>query len=208
MAKVFKNVIVSTEEVFLNQLIPKEEQHNSSLLTEQESQELLQKEAYTQGYLAGKAEEKASIEQEINQLRQQLETTLSSIPQAIAQNRLELSKEIADIVLLISQEFFIEQQKDKKTLSNQIQHLLMQLNEKQQVELYLHPHEITDLHNGTIQLEASHLNGLKVKGDETLALGGYVLKTSHGIFDASIEKQIDQLKEMLLQIRQGRYHAP
>ena len=141
-------------------------------------------------------------------LRRARYASLAAIPKAIAQNRLDLNPEIADIVLLISQQFFIEQQKDSQALSQQINQVLGQLNNKHNVELCLHPQDINALQNGAIQLDATHLNGLKIKSDESLVLGGYVLKTNHGVFDASIEKQIDKLKEVLIQLKHRGTHAP
>ncbi|MDR3443410.1 MAG: FliH/SctL family protein [Legionella sp.] len=206
MAKLFKNAIISEEIVFLNQPIQAYvepiEDHTYQL------HELQLKEAYDQGYLSGKTAERQLIEEELGQLKQQLAEALIAIPQAVAQNRLDLSDEIAEIVLVISQQFFIENQHNAEALSQQINQILSQLNNKQTVELCLHPQEITALQNGVIQLDAAHLNGLKIKSDESLALGGYRIKTSHGLFDASIEKQIDKLKEVLLQLKKRGPHAP
>lgn len=206
MAKLFKNAIISEEVVFLNQPIQEHVEPIEDHI--QQLQELQLKETYDQGYLSGKAEERQLIEEELGQLKQQLSEALISIPQAVAQNRLALSDEIAEIVLMITQQFFIENQHNTEALSQQINQILSQLNNKQTVELCLHPQEITALQNGIIQLDAAHLNGLKIKSDESLALGGYRIKTSHGLFDASIEKQIDKLKEVLLQLKKRGRHAP
>ncbi|WP_133135595.1 FliH/SctL family protein [Legionella rowbothamii] len=209
MATLHKNVLVSTEVIYLNQEAPELiDTVPPETPTVDESQcELIRQEAYEQGYLAGMTEEQARLGQEKSQNQQQLEQMLASLPQAVAQNRLDLANEIADIVLLISKQFFVENSNNQQALSQQINHILTQLNDKQSVELYLHPQDIVALQNGTMQLSAAHLNGLKIKTDESLALGGYVLKTNHGIFDASIEKQIDKLKEVLLQLKQRGAHA-
>lgn len=210
MAKLYKNAIISMEEVFLNQLPlaePAAMIETTAPLIDASQQELLQKEAYERGYSTGIAEERARTEQEIHQLKKHLQETLAAIPNAIAQNRLDLSQEIADIVLHITQQFFIESQKDHNALNQQINQILAQLNNKHTVELFLHPQEIAALQQGTIQLDAAHLNGLKIKSDESLLLGGCIVKTNHGIFDASIDKQIDQLKEVLIQLKQRGHHA-
>ncbi|EHL30349.1 FliH/SctL family protein [Legionella drancourtii] len=209
MAKLYKKAVISNEEVFLNQpnveLAPEPEK--SIRQVDEAHIEQLKKEAYEQGYLAGKNEERTHNEKELEQLKKQLQASLAAIPQAIAQNRSDLNNEIADIVLLITQQFFIEQQKDTQALGQQINQVLGQLNNKHHVELCLHPQEITALQNGAIQLDATHLNGLKIKSDESLILGGYVIKTNHGVFDASIEKQIDKLKEVLIQLKHRGQHA-
>lgn len=204
MVKLYKNVLISREEVFLNQPDLEQMEH---LTVDETQEERLQKESYDQGYLCGTIEERTRIEQEICQLKNQLEETLAAIPNAIAQNRLDLSSEIADIVLLIAQQFFIERQEDIPALTQQINQILSQLNNQQTVELCLHPQEITALHNGAIQLDALHLNNLKIKSDDSLSLGGYLIKTNHGMFDASIEKQIDKLKEVLVQLKHRGQNA-
>lgn len=206
MAKLFKNAVISSEIVSLVHHEPIATLSSEPAL--EKTQELqLQHEAYQQGYLLGKEEGKALVEQQMALLKQQLEAALIAIPQAVAQNRCELSEEIADIVLLITQQFFIEKESNPHSLELQINQLLQQLNNKQTIDLYLHPKEIAILQKGQIKLEAAHLNGLKIKSDDTLTLGGYVIKTDHGIFDATIEKQINKLKEFLLEIRQRGQNA-
>ena len=212
MAKIIKNAVISTEFVSLVSdetaiLNPKPAIESTEPVINKSALETMKQEAYQQGYLAGQEETRALIDQEMALLKQQLEVALKAIPQAIANNRLELNTEIADIVLLISQQYFIEKESNPQALELQINQLLTQLNNKHAIELYMHPQEINTLQKGLIKLDAVHLNGLKIKSDDALTLGGYVIKTDHGIFDASIEKQIDKLKEFLLEIRQRGHNA-
>jgi flagellar assembly protein FliH len=212
MAKLIKNALISSECVSLgNQetTLSDTTTYIESLqpLINESQLELFKQESYQQGYLSGQAEEKNRVDQEMALLKHQLETALQAIPQSIASNRLSLSNEIADIVLSISQQFFIEKESNPQILEHQINQLLNQLNSKQTIELCVHPQELNILQKGVIKLEASHLNSLIIKSDDTLSLGGYRLKTEHGMFDASIEKQIDKLKEFLLEIRQRGQHA-
>ena len=209
MAKLLKQVLVSTEYVVLGNAQPIEADHkplapssNQPLLDECQLQ-AMREEAYQQGYLLAKEEAKTALEQQLLSLKQQLEESLLAIPKAVAHHRLLLKQEIADIVLLITQQFFIAKHRDHQGLELQINQILQQLNDQQTVELWIHPQEIALLQQGKIKLDATHLNGLKIKSDESLSLGGYRLKTEHGIFDASLEKQIDKLKELLLKIRQS-----
>lgn len=215
MAKILKNAVISSEVIHITNTTPtphviseiEPELINESALHLKEV-EILKNEAYQEGYKLGKEEGKAIAEQQMLQIKQQLETTLLAIPQAIEQNRLALNKEIADIVLHVVQQFFAEKEANPQILAQQINQLLKQLNSQQSIELYLHPKEIELLQNGLIQLHTHHLNGLKIKANDNLALGGYVIKTEHGMFDASIEKQIERLKELLIQLRQRGQHAP
>ncbi len=215
MAKILKNVVISPEVMHITNSVPTpdvnyevEPEPLLDLVWNQEEVDVLKDEAFQEGYRLGKKEGKAIVEQQMLQLKQQIETTLAAIPQAIEQNRLALNQEIADIVLHIIQQFFVEKESNPQSLAQQINQLLKQLNSKQSIELYLHPNEIELLQNGLIKLHTQHLNGLKIKANDSLVLGGYVIKTEHGIFDASIEKQIERLKELLIQLRQRGHHAP
>lgn len=213
MAKLFKDSVISSETISLvnheiaEPLTTAPESMDAPSLMDELQIKALQDEAYQQGYLAGKTDEKTQMNEQIISLKQEFETALVGIPQAVAKNRLDLNSEIAHIVLLITQQFFIEKEANPHSLELQINHLLNQLNSKETLELYLHPQEIDILQKGLIQLDATRLNGLKIKADESLGLGGYVIKTEHGIFDASIEKQIDKLKDLLLELRQRSSHA-
>lgn len=211
MAKLIKNALISTETVILGILTSPLTQiepprADAPSFTETQMDEF-RSQAWQEGYAAGKKEEHELITQKMEELKQQLETLLASIPQAITEARGELSGEIADIILLITQQYFIEKQSNPEALKLQINHILSQLTSKQNIELYLHPRDIGSLQKGFIQLETAHLNGLKICEDSAIALGGCIIKTDHGMFDAGIEKQIDKLKEFLLQIKHGRHNA-
>ncbi|KTD51317.1 FliH/SctL family protein [Legionella quateirensis] len=169
--------------------------------------EELRTQAFQQGFIAGQKEGMLLAEQQMAQSKQDLETLLSAIPQAIEQNRLHLHDEIADIILLITQEYFIEQQQKPEALHQQINQILRQLNSKQSIELHVHPDEIKTLHQANIKLETAHLNGLLIKADPGLAPGGCLIKTEHGVFDASLETRLERLKEILIHMKHGRQHA-
>lgn len=210
MAKLLKNVVISSETVVLDNMTIKAMAHDhvsakaSELVIEEQVNT-----AYQQGYLAGHAQLIEEADQQINQLQQQLATLIQSIPAAIANNRLALSKDIADIVTFITKNYFINQAEQPAALEQQINHILGQLNNQQTVELCLHPQDIKLLKTGTVNLSTHHLNGLTIKQDDSLILGGCIVTTEHGLFDASIEKQIDKLKELLIGIKQeGLYASP
>lgn len=208
MAKLLKNVLLSAETVVLDNIAIKA---NVEVHVQAHTPELAIKEqmdsAYQQGYLSARAEHAQETEQEINQLQQQLAALIQAIPTAIAHNRLALNKDIADIVALITKNYFISQAEQPAALEQQINHILEQINSQQRIELYLHSQDIKQLKSGAINLTAHHINGLKIKQDDSLLLGGCIVKTEHGLFDASIEKQIDKLKELLIGIRQGGLYA-
>lgn len=211
MAEIFKTVTLSEDIVFLKPLESKLSEHisvtqeNSEVinskqdeLTAKEKEDLFQS-AFSKGLQEG-------LEQAKNQMEEQttlLNTLLNNIPNAISENRLHLSHEIADIVLVIAQQFFINQQNSKESISLQINQIINQLNDKQDIELSLHPQDLSLLQQGQLKINLNQCSNLRVIADESLKLGGCLIKSEHGVFDAGIERQIDRLKQVLLQIKQG-----
>ena len=150
--------------------------------------------AYNNGYQQGQAEARAQMKEQ----KDALSALLQNIPAAVESNRLHLSTEIADIVLLITQRFFIHQQHNKDAITNQITQTLNQLNQKQNIELALHPHDIALLQQGELNIDFKPYKNIRITPDETLRLGGCIIRSEHGVFDAGIERQIDSLKQVLL----------
>lgn len=165
----------------------------------EEQIELLKKEAYQQGYLKGQTEAKELAYQQLNELKNRLEQMLLAIPLAVEQNRLTMQQELTSMCLFIVQRYFVAQKVDPQILETQINQLLTQINNQQNIELHLHPNDIQLVQKGLIKLSAVN-NEITIKNEEALAVGGFMVKTSHGMFDASVEKQIDKLKQYLMNI--------
>ena len=196
MAQVFKHHNVQKAEIIHETIL---EQPSVPAVSEEELL-ALKEEAYQQGYLQGQEDANTLAHQQMNKLKEQLEQLLCSIPQAIEQQRFNLHTELAAITVLILQSYFAEQVIDKKALETKINLLLTQINTQQNIELYLHASDIKALQHGEIQLNAVK-NQITIKSDEALALGGFIIKTQHGTFDASLEKQINKLKDYLAHIK-------
>lgn len=141
-----------------------------------------------------------------NEIVQQLKNVLQTIPDALNESRLALKTDIADIVLVILQQFFIHQQSSKEAIAQQITGVLAHLNDKQKIILALNPQDLILLRQGTLNIDFSQYKDLNVIADETLTLGGCRIKTEHGLFDAGLERQIDCLKHALLQIKKRQAH--
>lgn len=172
-----------------------------------ERMEQVRKEAFESGFNQGLS---AGLTQANTQMTDQITAIaalLQSIPEAINTNRLQLSTEIADIVLVIAQQFFINQQQNKETIGLQITQTIAQLNDKQNIELSLHPQDLTLLQQGLVTIDLQQCKNLRITPDENLRLGGCIIRSAHGVFDAGIERQIDSLKHVLLQIKQGEWRG-
>ena len=192
MAEVLKSAFISDDIVHIGTVtaIPVEA---PAVIAQHEIED-----AYNNGFKQGIAEARAQMKE----LKDAISALLQSIPAAVEDNRLHLSTEIADIVLLITQRFFIHQQHNKDAITNQITQTLNQLNQKQNIELALHPHDIALLQQGELNIDFKPYKNIRITPDETLRLGGCVIRSEHGVFDAGIERQIDSLKQVLLKKKQ------
>ena len=192
MAEVLKSAFISDDIVHIGTVtaIPVEA---PAVIAQHEIED-----AYNNGFKQGIAEARAQMKE----LKDAISALLQSIPAAVEDNRLHLSTEIADIVLLITQRFFIHQQQNKDAITNQITQTLNQLNQKQNIELALHPHDIALLQQGELNIDFKPYKNIRITPDETLHLGGCVIRSEHGVFDAGIERQIDSLKQVLLKKKQ------
>lgn len=194
MANIFRNVSISHETVSLKENVDVEQTLQPVTIDQQDSEQA-RSEGYAQGFSEGVTQERNRIIEK----EKQLDSLLQNIPLAMNTNRLSLTTEIADIVLLITQQLFINQQRSKESLIHQITQIISQLNEKHVIDISLHPDDITLLQH----LDLKHGEHIRILADESLRLGGCVIRSKHGVFDAGIERQIDNLKRVLLQIKQG-----
>lgn len=156
-------------------------------------------EAFQLGYAQGLTE---GAEQERQQTAEKvsiLDSLMHSLPTAIDDHRLHLSHDIANIVLMIVQEFFVTQHYDNDAITQRILNILTHMKEHQTIEVILHPQDLALLQQDVF---ASYTH-LRFTSSEHLRLGGCVIKSEHGVFDSSIERQIDNLKQALLDIRGG-----
>lgn len=192
MAQVLKITTISEEHVYLG--IPPTIPHANPIEQDAILLETIQN-AFQQGVQKGIEETHAMI----NEQETTLKALIAGIPQAICDHRLHLTDDIADIVMTIAQQFFIHQQHHRNDIVHHITQALTQLNHKQNIELILHPDDL-------IYLQENHFDttpypGIQMIPDETLRLGGCVIRSEHGVFNASIERQVDSLKRVLLQIK-------
>lgn len=217
MAEIFKQISFSEEYCYLGLCKQAPQAEEIAITCESFSaeakqwQEKAREEGYRLGFAQGMADALAKTEQQtaaqVNELVQQLNQLLQAIPAALHESRRELKTEIADIVLIIAQQFFIHQQQNKEAIAQQISATLNHLNDKQAITLALNPQDLALLQKGELTVDFSQCKDLRITADESLRLGGCRIKTEHGIFDASIERQIDCLKQTLLQIKKRYSHG-
>lgn len=198
MAKLIKQATLSEESCLLEE----QPAPTVTVLDTVDRNQVQEKIQYQEGYTQGYEEGKAQSEEAFMAAKSSIEKLLQALPEALAENRLQLKNEIADIVLFICGQLFVEQQANKAALEQQINGILEQLSQQEHIELQLHPQDIACLQAGSIALRKNLVEKMTIKSNPGLRLGGCIIKTTQGIFDAGIEKQIDQLKQVLLEMRQ------
>lgn len=211
MANILKQVTLSKELFYLGEqtINDNDQQILSSTANSAESTIKIKEQAHEQGFQLGFAQgmaaglakgEQQAIDKKSDVIKQ-IEQLLHAIPSALNASRQALRMEIADIVLAITQQFFIQQQQNKEAIAQQITATLNYLNEKQAITLALHPGDLALLQQGQLKVDFSQCKEVRIVGDESLNLGGCRITSEHGVFDASIERQIDCLKQALLQLK-------
>ena len=202
MAEIYKAIHI-LEEIDAPQALPIETAKEALHLTA-DALERARDEGYQLGYAEGFAK---GLLREQTQLLEQTTTLnglISSIPEALNANRLQQSSEIANIVLAITAQLFVHQQQDKTAIARQVTQIIEQLNEAQHINVVLHPKDWATLKETGFFKTQAHYCQLQFTPDAQLRLGGCVVSSEHGLFDASIERQIDHLKQVLLQMKSER----
>lgn len=179
---------------------------NDQILKEQAREEGY-KTGFNQGITDGFKQGEEQAQQQNAKTLQQLTALLQSLTASLSESRLALKEEIADIVLTICQQFFVQQQQSKEAIAQQITTALHYVNDKQNITLALSPQDLALLQQGDLKIDFSQCKDLRVIADERLTLGGCQIRSEHGLFDAGIEGQIERLKQVLLQLKGRRQHG-
>jgi flagellar assembly protein FliH len=209
MAELFKSIQICPEPFYLGENPEKVVALDAKVLDAPEMPALfllLLQQAQDVSFKAGVDEGQKQQLDAFKQQEETLQTLIQTIPEAISQQRLTLKNEITHIVLTIIEQLFIHNQTNPKIIEDQIHHILQQLNSLDTAELCLHPNDIALLQNGEITV-STKTQGLKVSADPNLLPGGCIVKSNHGVFDASIEGQIERLKQTLLSFKERSTHA-
>ena len=199
MAEILKSVRISDDIVYLN--VPEVTLEFAPSANPIDNIEERLELARQKGFEQGRQQNIAEADVSMSERAEMFDRLLATIPNAINDNRLALRTEIADIVWSITKQFFIQQQLSKDTIIFKVMETLEQLNEAQHIELFLHPNDLAFLHQENIQLDLKRFKHLRISPDDHLILGGCKIKTEHGLYDASIERQIDRLKDVLLELK-------
>ncbi len=162
---------------------------------------------YKEGQIAGASALEQDLAEDISYFKQTAKRLLDTIQQEINNAKKLQAQEIAGIVMHIISQLFLQRQVSEVWVLEQVNRVLSTLSHEQRVMLYLHPQDIQRMQKQKISLNAAHLDALKICADEGLSLGGARIKTNHGEFDLSVDRQLSRLKELLADIQKGTIHG-
>jgi flagellar assembly protein FliH len=209
MVNIFKSdsiQCIQPENVALDLANPLELSHPELLLNSLDSEQQIREEllslAKKEGYAAGLEAGLSQATQAWHEDMQSLKNLILNIPIVLTETRLSLQEEISHILLIIVKKYFMQLQLSPIIINSEVRDILEQLSKKQSIELILHSKDIALLQQQ--QLIKGLNQEVRIRSDDSLALGGCYIRTNHGLFDASLERQIDDLKEALLSIRKEK----
>ena len=169
-----------------------------------EAREKVRQEGFEQGLKEGMEEglkqglEKASNEQ--LEIKNQLESLLNALPQALQTHCKEQMPQAIDIVNQVLPTFFLHNAVNSKNIEHAIMQWLDQIHDQQDITVYLSPQDFQLYEKQKIQLKVD--DSVTIKANEEVQLGGCLIENAQGIYDGRLENQIEKLKEVLINIKQ------
>ncbi|MFV9509860.1 flagellar assembly protein FliH [Tepidibacillus sp. LV47] len=167
----------------------------------------IEEEASKRGYQTGfdkgfqKGMEKANLEyqnqlQQASQILQEAYSLKEQIIQEAEPTMIELAVTIAKKIILKEIEI------DPEIIKNIAQDTLRKTKEFEKIIIYVHPNHFAYLQSAREEL-LMELNGnvdLSIFPDASIKDLGVVIKTSYGTLDARIDTQLEELKQVLLEV--------
>ncbi|HEX7643481.1 MAG TPA: FliH/SctL family protein [Noviherbaspirillum sp.] len=118
-------------------------------------------------------------------------------------------EDLEDIALAITMEALCKMlgaaAVDQESVKAQIRHAAAQVQKQELLQVRLHPTDLAMLKDMCgLNLILPSGKNISWVADYSIELGGCILKTNHGRFDARFETQLSQLKQTLLEVRSQR----
>ncbi|RLJ74221.1 flagellar assembly protein FliH [Salisediminibacterium halotolerans] len=157
---------------------------------------------YDDGYQQGVAMGKEEYREIINEAKQIVDA-------AKADYNRRLQKAEPDIIKIAAAmaEKVISRTLDEDACSwtELVKQAVTEVREQEEIKIYVHPdwYEFTLNHQQELQEIAVHTGELVIYPDEQLQVGGCVLETPFGLVDASVDKQLKQIRHQLFESLKG-----
>ena len=131
-----------------------------------------------------------------NKLEQELKKALSERSKYLEEKSIQLATQIAFKVIGNST---VVPELCKTMLEEALSHT----HSDYLIKIRIHPNDLVLIRSENSQLDVEYCGELQWIPDSSLIYGGCVLETDHGVLDASLQTQLDELKKVLANSRQA-----
>jgi flagellar assembly protein FliH len=154
------------------------------------------REAHEAGYREGEAAGRAQANAQVQQLLEKLARSIQEIAEARPKLRAQAESDLLALSLAIARKILHrELSTDPDSIAGLIKVCLDKVRLQEITRIRLHPQH----HAAVQQLLARASNGVQMEllPDPTLQLGGVIIETTRGEFDASVEVQLKEIERGL-----------
>jgi flagellar assembly protein FliH len=154
------------------------------------------REAHDAGYREGEAAGRAQANAQVQQLLEKLARSIQEIAEARPKLRAQAESDLLALSLAIARKILHrELSTDPDSIAGLIKVCLDKVRLQEITRIRLHPQH----HAAVQQLLARASNGVQMEllPDPTLQLGGVIIETTRGEFDASVEVQLKEIERGL-----------
>ncbi|PIE02858.1 MAG: hypothetical protein CSA81_04985 [Acidobacteria bacterium] len=157
----------------------------------------IEKEAYGKGLAEGQKTGELLAQQKLEPVMKRLEASLNQLNQIRALSVQELTLDLIDLVIHVSEKVIKEEiESHPKLLVKMIRDAVHKVKEKDQMIIYLNPSDYAFLQENPGNQALMGISGnIKTEQDGSLSRGGLKIKTSYGDVDATLETQMGLIKK-------------
>lgn len=187
-----------------NSIVSEAEKKAHDILSEAEAKrDEKQKEAYTEGFNAGREsgykEGEAEVQRLIDRLHLIITKTLDRREAILA----ETEQQIVDLVLLMTRKVVkVISENQRNVVVSNIVHALRKVKGRGDVTIRVNLVDLalTSEHIKNFLTAAENVNNITVVEDSTVDAGGCIVETDFGAIDARISSQLNELEQKILEI--------
>ena len=160
----------------------------------------LQQQAFERGQEAGIEAGKAQCRQQVEREMQRAMALVEQIAVAKAEMVVQAETDLVDLALAIARKVLHrEASLEKEVLSDAIRRILKNLSTSGRICLKIHPDEVAHLQevHSSLVTRDGELPTIHIEADPTVGLGGCLIHTDGLFIDATIDQQLQNLREVL-----------
>lgn len=211
-AKMLEEIEVSArlmEEQAKQALRQAEEEIQQQKQAWEEEKQLLSRQAYDEGFLAGQEQGRREGYKEYEGLITVAKETVDSSKQEYERNVQKAEKTILAIAIKSAEKIIGQQlSDDKSAFLSMIQQALKEMPDQQEIQIHVHPSRYPFVLDQKEELEAMFPLEILcyIYPNEKLSENGCFIETSHGRIDISLDSQLEELRKQLFALFEGDVH--